>query len=109
VVSLAEGQYDNRFFLNFRSEPTGIIDLPAESDLFSIYNTQGTLKLKIDRLPGAEGTLLLSNLTGQTLLISKYYGQGYYEINHGLKDGIYIATFVSGTQHSSKKIYIRNH
>ncbi len=77
-------------------------------DLFSVYSYHGILKLEILTLPATEGTLIISNLTGQMLLIKKYYEPGYYELNPALKNGIYIVSFISGTKKSSKKIFIQD-
>jgi hypothetical protein len=107
-VSLTTGQYENRFFLNFRNSGTGIIDYTGGSDLFSIYSSNGILKLEIYSLSGADGTLMICDLTGQILLINKYYEPGYYEFNPGLKNGIYIVSLLSGTKRSSEKIFILN-
>ena len=105
-LDLKTGQYENRFFLNFRNIGTGIPDYTAGDDLFVVYCSHGILKLKINSLPAAEGTLIISNLTGQMLLIKKYYEPGYYELSPGLKNGVYIISFLSGTKRCSKKVFI---
>jgi hypothetical protein len=106
-LDLTTGQYENRFFLNFRNIETGIPDNNAGDDFFSVYCSHGILKLKISSFPAAEGTLIISNLTGQVPLIKKYYEPGYYELNPGLKNGVYIVSFLSGTKRCSKKIFIQ--
>jgi hypothetical protein len=105
-LDLKTGQYENRFFLNFRNIGTGIPDFTAGDDLFSVYCSHGILKLEINTLPAAEGTLIISNLTGQMPLIKKYYEPGYYELNPGLKNGVYIVSLLSGTKRCSKKIFV---
>ena len=107
-IDLITGQYENRFFLNFRNIGTGIPEYPEESDMFRIYSSRGILKLEINNLHGKDGTLVISNLTGQIISVSKYNAPGYYELNPGLKNGICIASFLSGAKRSSKKIYIQN-
>jgi hypothetical protein len=107
-LDLIKGQYENRFFLNFRNIGTGIPDFTSGDDLFSVYCSHGILRLKINTLPAAEGTLIISNLIGQMPLIKKYYEPGYYELNPGLKNGVYIVSFLSGTKRCSKKIFIQN-
>ena len=107
-VYLTNGQYENMFFLNFRSTGTGITDYPGKSDLFYIYCSHGILNIEINTLPGADGTLMISNLIGQILLIKKYHESGYYELNPDLKNGIYIVSLISGTKKSSKKIFLQN-
>jgi hypothetical protein len=108
TLDLTTGLYENRFFLNFRNLETGIPDYYDDDDLFSVYSYHGILKLEISTLPSTEGTLFISNLTGQMLLITKYYEPGYYELNPGLKNGIYIVSFISGTKKSSKKVFIQD-
>jgi hypothetical protein len=105
-VNLEYGQYENRFFLDFRNIGTGITDPTVMDGLFNIYSSRGILKLEINSLPGANGTLTITNLNGQILLMKKYYDPGYYELIPGLKNGIYIVSFLSGTRRSSKKIFI---
>jgi hypothetical protein len=107
-LDLTTGQYENRFFLNFHNNGTGIPDYTGESDLFSIYCSHGILKLKINSLPGADATLIICDLIGQILSVKKFYEPGYYEFNPGIKNGIYIASFFSGTRKCSKKIFIQN-
>jgi hypothetical protein len=106
-LDLNTGVYENRFFLNFRNLGTGIPDYNAGNDLFSVYCSHGILKLKINTLPATEGTLIISSLTGQVPIIKQYYGPGYYELNPGLKNGVYIVSFLSGTKRCSKKIFIQ--
>jgi hypothetical protein len=105
-LDIITGQYENRFFLNFHNLGTGIPDYNAGDDLFSVYCSQGILKLEINTIPATEGTLIISNLTGQVPLIKKYYEPGYYELNPGLTNGVYIVSFLSGTKRCSKKIFI---
>ncbi|MFZ0281678.1 MAG: T9SS type A sorting domain-containing protein [Bacteroidales bacterium] len=107
-VDLPAGQHENRFFLEFKNLDTGISDNTTGEDLFRIYSSHGILKLEIDKLTGPEGILMITNLTGQTSLIKKYYNPGSYEISSGLESGIYIVTFTSGTKRISKKIFIGN-
>jgi hypothetical protein len=108
-ISLEKGEYLNRFFLNFSSEPTDINDdILTTSDLFTIYSSHGVLKADIKELSGNDGRLILINLTGQVLFIREVHDTGYLEFNPGLKDGIYIVSYMTGTRRSSKKIYIQN-
>jgi len=105
---LGTGEYINRFFLNLSNVTTDIEDNSPGSDLFNIYCYRGILKVEINSLPGENGTLMVYNLTGQVLFIEKVYEVGYHEFNPGVKDGIYIVSFISGTERISKKIFIQN-
>ena len=106
-VNLAAGNYENRFYLDFKNLDTGIPDT-GEDELFSIYCSHGILKLDINNLTGASGDLIITNLAGQPLLVKEYNAPGYYELNPALKSGIYIVSFISGTKRSTKKIFIQD-
>jgi hypothetical protein len=107
-LSLSTGEYDSRFFLNLSSITTDINDHTLQEDLFSIYCSKGTLKTEINSLSGIEGTLKIYNLIGQVIFIKNFYKTGYYEFNPGIKEGVYIVSYISGTKMSSKKIIIQN-
>jgi hypothetical protein len=108
-IALEKGEYINRFFLNLSSDPTDVKpDIRDVSDLFTIYSSHGMLKAEIKKLIGKDGRLIISNLTGQILFIKEVFDTGYLEFNPGLKDGIYIASYTTGTKRSSKKISIQN-
>lgn len=107
-IDLGTGEYDDRFILNFSNLTTPVPVIDASGDIFSIYCVKGILKAEISGLPGRDGTIRLFNLTGQVLFIKKVYQTGFYEFNAGVKDGIYIVSFISGTNRISKKILIQN-
>ncbi len=108
-VSLAVGEYLNRFYLNFYGSTTGLPDpQPVSSNGFNIYSYQGTLKGEINTITGNRGTLIITNLLGQKVFESEILETGYFEFAPGLKDGIYIATYTSGNFRSSKKLLIKN-
>ncbi len=62
--------------------------------------------LDINTLPGPDGILTLCDLTGRILSVKKFYEPGHYEFNPGIKNGIYVVSFLSGTRRCSKKIFI---
>jgi hypothetical protein len=105
---LNTGEYPDRFFLNLSNITTDIDDKTQNNDLFSVYSTHGILKAEINSKPGENGIFFINNLTGQVLFTEKIYQPGYHEFNTGLKDGVYIVTYICGTKRSSKKIIILN-
>lgn len=107
-IYLNAGEYKNRFFLNMSDIITQYPENSMEQEIFSIYYSWNTLDLTINKLHGAEATLLISNLLGQTILAEKISAEGHHEINMHLSDGIYIATLVSGGSRSSKNFSIIN-
>jgi fibronectin-binding autotransporter adhesin len=108
TVFLEKGEYLNRFFLNFSNETTGINDNIHTTDLFSIYSSNGILKAQINTISGDRGRLVVYNLTGQVLFIKEVYEKGYLEFKPGVLEGIYIITYTTGTNRSSKKVFIQN-
>lgn len=107
-VYLSEGEYNNRFWLNLSSEPTAVDDLPADETMFSVYSSHGILKVFINTDKTGKGIMTVSNLTGQLLVVKKVVEHGYFEINPGLKDGIYFVNFNSGSYRGSRKVLIKN-
>jgi hypothetical protein len=108
TVYLGTGEYLNRFFLNFTSITTGIIDNTLDNDLFNIYSYYGKLKADIKILEGKSGTLKVYNIMGQVSAIENIYEKGYHEFNPCAKDGIYFVIYTTGSRMSSKKIFIQN-
>jgi hypothetical protein len=108
-IFLASGEYLNRFYINAYTSATNIPEnIPAGTEIFSIYSSQGLLKTEINQLNGPDGALIINNLLGQTLFSVKVYETGYHEFSPGIKDGIYIATLISGNTKISKKLFIKN-
>ncbi len=105
---LASGDYTNRFFINFTDISTGIQDNNIGSQSFIVYSADGIIKTQIKGIVNNEGTLVVTNLSGQTLFISKIYEDGYHEFDPAVKSGIYIVTFSTGNNRISKKIFIHH-
>ena len=108
IVNLGTGEYNNRFILNITSIATRTTDYDENSDIFSVYCSHGILRTTITIINGNEGIISLHNLTGQVMFTRKVYDKGYYEFSPGVKDGVYIITYLSGTERISKKLYIHN-
>jgi hypothetical protein len=107
-VLLNAGDYSNRFFLNFSNITTGFKKEISNSELINIYSSHGIIKAEIKLNADEVGDLYVYNLTGQIFLNRKIYESGYYEFSPGIKEGIYIVNFISGTRRISKKIYIQD-
>jgi len=106
-VTLAKGEYDNRFFLNFTNLTTNIPETKVKNDFFSIYSFQGKIRATIFNLQGNSGMLTVYNVSGQEVFNEKIFDTGYHEYDPGLKDGIYIVTYTSGSFRSTKKLFIK--
>ncbi len=107
-VYLEAGEYENRFFLNFSEKIIEKPDTSSNNNLFSIYSSHGIIYAYFNTDKIGSGLLSIYNLTGQALFVKKIYEPGYYEFNPGIKDGIYVVSFVSAIYQDAKKIYIDN-
>lgn len=108
-ISLASGEYLNRFYINATYSATSITELqPPSEDIFTIYSSKGIVRAQIGRLTNDRGNIVLTNLMGQKVWSEEIYETGIHEFNPSLNSGIYIATFVSGNTRLSKKLYIGN-
>jgi hypothetical protein len=111
-VFLAAGEYKGRFFIEFEQKPkeisTGSDDsrVNVENPL-RIYSSHGNVFADITCNLQGKGSLIIMNLTGQTVYTMNVYENGHYEFNPGLKDGIYIVSLVKGGIRYSEKIYIK--
>ena len=107
-IYLNAGEYNNRFFLRFIKGTTDMPEKKPDTDLFSIYSSNGTLIADISLPPGNRGTLIINNISGQILFRKEIYEGGYQEFNPQLKTGIYIVNFITGNARDVKKILILN-
>jgi hypothetical protein len=107
TVTLSKSEYLNRFFLIVGS---GKRELPQEENegiVFNVYSSKGILKAEIVKIPGDNSIFTIYNIIGETLFSERLYGPGTYEFDANLKDGVYVATIISGGNMSAKKIFIK--
>lgn len=107
-VTLAKGEYNSRFFLNFSNLTTIVPKTEDKNDIFSIYSFQGKIRATILNLQDKSGMLSVYNFSGKELFKEIIYETGYREYDPGLKDGIYFVTYTSGSFRSTKKLFIKN-
>ena len=108
-VSLPAADYRNRFFINFSNINTNTDDTNTGNlESFIIYCSNGILKAEINDLLGNEGLLFITNIIGQKVFTNKIYEKGHHEFTPSLKDGIYIASYMTGKMIISKKIIYLN-
>ena len=108
TVTLAKGEYLNRFYLNISNITTSSQEITNKPEMFRIYSSGNLLKAEVTRLDGVDGTITIFNISGQKLLIKKVHEPGYYEFETTLMDGIYLVNFKSGTFTLSKKLFIQS-
>ncbi len=104
--NLKAGQYNQRFSLVF-SIPE--INKPADitGKLFSVLRSVNLLKILVNLPYTMNGSLLVTNMSGQVILRQEVAGSQTVEINAGATTGIYVVTVISGKRMQSEKLLIR--
>ncbi len=105
-ITLAAGEYIDRFYLGFMRSTTDLSDLEEADDFFSVYSTRAIIKATVNKLDGREGLLSVFDLGGRQDYSRKVYDIGFYDIDPGLKSGIYVIRFYSGKLSTVKKLFI---
>jgi hypothetical protein len=103
-VSLLAGDYNDRFYLAFLKSITGINDPEAPSVIFTAYASAGIIKATVNTLAGKYGVITVNDLNGRPLFIKKVYETGFLEFDPGVRQGIYIISFLTGNYSSSIKL-----
>jgi len=108
-VYLPEGDFQNRFFLNFKSIKTNIHEIPSSDDSFRTWCIPGgTLKAEIKNDFQSTGEISIFNLYGQDLYKVKIFAPGTYELHPSIKNGIYLVCFTFGNKRLTRKVNFRN-
>jgi hypothetical protein len=105
-VSLAAGEYKDRFSISFYFKEKSIPESWPGQDFLNAYFSSGRLISDIGIITGNHGKISLSNITGQTLFTKDISSIGFHEFDVSLKPGIYIITYSTGKLRLSKKIFI---
>ncbi|MBE0668714.1 MAG: hypothetical protein IH593_13720, partial [Bacteroidales bacterium] len=103
-VSLPAGEYNDRFYFAFLKSITGINDPEASSVIFTAYASAGIIKATVNTLAGKYGVITVYDLNGRPLYVKKVYETGFLEFDPGIRQGIYIISFVTGNYGSSIKL-----
>ena len=105
-VVLNAGDYNNRFSLAFLKNATGIGDHAVSGRIFSAYKSSGMVKATVNTISGSEGVITIYDMAGRPLYIKKVYGTGYYEFDPGVRQGIYIISYITGNQRCTLKLIL---
>jgi hypothetical protein len=105
-VTLSAGDYNNRFSLAFLKNATGIDDHPSPGGVFSAYESSGKIKATVNKISGGEGIITIYDVAGRPLYIKKVYETGYYELDPGVNQGIYIISYITGNQRCTLKLIL---
>jgi len=110
-VHLAEGEYKDRFFLNFSNhEPvwTGNAAGSPAAVPFSAYGAGETLFVNIGLAPGQKGDIRVFDLRGQVILRREIDAGGVQSLISNLTPGIYLVALYTTGSEQTKKIFIGN-
>ena len=105
-ITLVAGEYIDRFYLGFQRSTTDINDLEEAIDFFTVYSSQAMINATVNRLDGRDGLISVFDLGGRQVFSRKVYDIGNYDIDPGLKSGVYVIRFYSGKLSTAKKIFI---
>jgi len=103
---LKGGTYNQRFSLIFsRTELNPIA--PGTEKLFILKRSASQYTVTLN-IPGTSGgSLMVTNMSGQIIMLSEVFDQQTVEINPGSSSGLYIITVISGNRRQSEKILKR--
>jgi hypothetical protein len=101
---LDKGQYDRRFSLLLSKEPNKGSNNVTEK-LFTVVRSGNSVLVKVNLEANTKGTLVVTNLVGQTLIRKEVFEKETVEISQ--TTGVYVITLVSGKLTASEKILMR--
>ena len=107
-VSLAKGDYQDRFYLSLSAVVSGVTEVPAADNWLKAYSVSGALRTEINLPDGTPALLKMYDLAGQLVFISEVPESGYREFYPRLRDGIFIVSLESRFHRKSQKIAFRN-
>jgi hypothetical protein len=105
-ADLKAGDYANRFALAILKNTTPVEPGPGEDDFFSVYSSGRQLRATVGTVRAGEGTITVYDLGGRSVFTRKIFEAGRYNIDVNIKPGIYLVSYVTGSQHSTVKLAI---
>ena len=104
---LNKGESNQRFTLVFSFS---VIEEPTDftEKMFSIVQSAELLTVKVNLPYNTKGSLMVTNMLGQAILIREVFEIETVEINSTVT-GVYVVTMVSGKRKQSEKILIRKY
>ncbi len=104
--NLKAGTYNQRFTLVFSLTELNPI-APVAEKMFILKRSASQYTATIN-LPGTSGgSLYVTNMLGQIILLREVFDQQTVEINPGSSSGLYIVTVISGNRKQSEKILMQ--
>ena len=104
--NLKAGTYNQRFTLVFSLTELNPV-IPVAEKMFILKRSASQYTATIN-LPGTSGgSLFVTNMLGQIIMLREVFDQQTVEINPGSSSGLYIVTVISGNRKQSEKILIQ--
>jgi len=99
------GEYNHRFTLIFsRGE---IIEPTVAGKMFTLSRSGDFLQVKANLPTNTKGSLLVTNILGQTIIRKVVFENETVKINQNVSTGVYVITLISGKNTYSEKIIMR--
>ena len=105
-VSLAAGDYNNRFALGILRSTTDAGVVYDDETLFSAYISGQQVRAMVGAIDGTEGSITIFDLGGRPVFARKVFEAGRYNLDVNLKQGIYLVNYSSGTLKATIKLAI---
>jgi len=102
---LKAGTYNQRFNLIFSLTELNAVT-PVVEKIFNLKRSAAQYTATINLPGGSAGSLFVTNMSGQIILLREVFDQQAVEINPGPGSGLYIITVISGNRRQSEKILI---
>jgi hypothetical protein len=105
-VSLAAGDYNNRFALGILKSTTGAGVVYGDEILFSAYTSGQQVRATVGAIDGKEGLITIFDLGGRPVFERKVFEAGLHNLDVKLKQGVYLVNYSTGTRKATIKLAI---
>ncbi|MFO7575345.1 MAG: hypothetical protein R6W67_09330 [Bacteroidales bacterium] len=106
-IFLLKGDYNSRFFLCFSSLTTDSRDIDTDDNSLKVWQSYGTLRLDIAKMPASSGMVDIFDSSGRVLLRKKVFYPGEYELNTDqFVNGVYFVALTSANLRLVRKIFL---
>ncbi len=106
AVSLAAGDYNDRFALGILKSTTDAGVIYDDETLFSAFISGQQVRATVGAIDGTEGLITIFDLGGRPVFARKVFEAGHYNLDVNLKQGIYLVNYSSGTRKATIKLVI---
>jgi len=104
---LPQGEYENRFFLEFRRKISAPVTSNGNSSLTcNAYSYGGNLYVNGGLASGEKAKLTVTDMLGQIVCRQDITGNSYQPVNTRFPQGVYVVSCMGPSKQFSKKIFI---